>query len=169
MVNITSLKTQYLEKINFNPYGQKLNRENIDKEIEPAEGVFVIPGVGEVDVENGVPELNFIKVVYRPFICKVLERHLLTSQSFIPLKGCCSLMVMAPATDAPLPDLSKLISVIFDGSEGVNIKKGTWHSAPYAISKESNYIMAGRKGTLKNDLQIVDLEKEFNTKYQIVI
>ncbi len=169
MADMTVLNAQYLNKIDFKPFGQKLNRNRIDKEIEPAKGVFVIPGVGEVEVENGLPELNFLKVLSRPFVCKVLERHLLTSQSFIPIKGCCSLMVLAPATKGPLPDLSKIIAVIFDGTEGINIKKGTWHSAPFAISKESNFVMVGRKGTLMDDLYLVDLEKNFNIKYQIIL
>ena len=169
MADTVALKAQYLGRMDFKPFGQKLNHEDIDREIEPAEGVLVIPGVGEVAVEDGEPELNFIKVVYRPFICEALERHLLTSQSFIPLRGCCGLMVLAPSSEGPLPDLSQVVAVIFDGSEGINIKKGTWHSAPFAISNESHYIMAGRKGTLKDDLHIVDLGKELNTTFQIVL
>jgi ureidoglycolate hydrolase len=169
MANTIALKAQCLNQIDFEPFGQKLCHEDIDREIEPAGGILVIPAVGKVDVENGEPELNFIKVIHRPFICKVMERHLLTSQSFVPLRGCCGLMVLAPASEGPLPDLSKVVAVIFDGSEGININRGTWHTAPFAISNESNYIMAGRKGTLKNDLHLVDLEKEFKMTFQIVL
>jgi ureidoglycolate lyase len=164
MPEMITLTAQYLKDIDFSPFGQKLGHEDIEREIEPAQGVLVIPGVGEVEVDNGEPELNFIRVIRRPFVCNFLERHQQTSQSFIPLNGCCGLMVLAPATEKSLPDQKEIIAVIFDGTEGINIRKGTWHSAPFAISAESNYIMAGRKGTLKSDLHIANLQKEINIK-----
>jgi ureidoglycolate lyase len=163
------LRVQYLSQIDFKPFGQKINREKIDQEIEPAKGVFVIPCVGDIIIDDGDPELNFVEVKYRPFICERLERHLLTTQSFIPLRGSCGLIVLAPPTAGNVPILEETVAVIIDGSEGININRGTWHSAPFSISKVSHYIMAGRKGTLEDDLHLVDLKIELQTEFQIVL
>ena len=95
------------------------------------------------------------------------------SQSFTPLNGCAGLFVLVPPED-PLdpkarPDLSKAQAIIFDGGQGLNLRKACWHTAPYAISEESNYVMVTRKGTLKDDLTLVDLTKELNAYFEVVL
>jgi ureidoglycolate hydrolase len=97
----------------------------------------------------------------------------MTSQTFIPLLGCCGLFLLAPPEDLEnkdsLPDLDKVVAVIFDGTKGINLKLGTWHCSPFAVSETSNYIMVSRAGTLKDDLQLVDLPEQMNRYFEIVL
>jgi len=173
MANKVVIKAQHISEINFTPFGQILGRNTGEKIIQPEKGIIVTPGVGQLEIEKGELELIFLNVLQRGFIVEGLERHLFTSQAFIPLSGCCGLFLLAPPEDLDnedaLPDLGKATAVIFDGTKGVNLKRGTWHSAPFALSEASNYIMVSRRGTLKDDLHLVNLKKQMNKYFEILL
>ncbi len=170
MIEKVQIKATHLNEIDFTPYGQKLAESDIGKIIEPEEGVFVTPGVGQLYVERGDLVFNYLTVRRCPLIVGALERHVLTSQTVVPLLGCCGLYMMAPqAKDFDGPDLDNAFAVYFDGSQGINIKKGIWHSAPLAFSEESSYLMVMRNGTFKDDLEVYDFQKNLNKVFQILI
>ena len=164
------IKATNLNEMDFTPYGQRLATGDISKVLEPENGVFVTPGVGQLEIEKGDLVFNYLTVIRRPLIVETLERHVFTSQTVVPLMGCCGLYMLAPqAKDFDGPDIDNAFAVLFDGSEGVNIKKGTWHSAPLAFSKESTYVMVMRNGTFKDDLEVIDLRKEMNKVFEIQV
>jgi len=165
------LKARHLSEIDFSPYGQVLDYNSSEQKIYPQDEVIVTPGIGHLEVEEGALDLMHLRVNKRDFVGTILERHLLTSQAFIPLLGACGLFLLAPPEDLEnkdsLPDLEKVVAVIFDGTKGVNLKSGTWHCSPFAISEVSDYIMVSRAGTLKDDLYVVDLPKQMNRYFEI--
>jgi ureidoglycolate lyase len=61
-----------------------------------------------------------------------LERHFAVTQAFLPLGGCRSVMVVAPATatGAPsdVPDPASIRAFELPGDAGVVLKRGTWHA-----------------------------------------
>jgi len=81
--------------------------------------------------------------------------------------------LLAPPEDLEnknsLFNLDKVVVVIFDGTKGISLKIGTWYCSPFPISEISNYIMVSRVGTLKDDLNVVDLPKQMNRYFEIVL
>jgi len=173
MAEKTVIKAQHLSKIDFSPYGQVLDYDSSEQKIYPDDNVIVTPGIGHLEIEKGALDLMHLRVTRRDFVGTILERHVLTSQTFIPLLGCCGLFLLAPPEDLEnknsLPDLDKVVAVIFDGTKGINLKLGTWHCSPFAVSEMSDYLMVSRAGTLKDDLYIVDLPKQMNRYFEIVL
>jgi ureidoglycolate hydrolase len=173
MAEKIEIKAQHLSEIELSPYGQVLDYDSSEQKIYPLDNVIVTPGIGQLEIETGALDLMHLRVTRRDFVGNILERHVLTSQTFIPLLGCCGLILLAPPEDLEnknsLPDLDKVVAIIFDGTKGINIKRGTWHSSPYAVSEVSNYIMVSRAGTLKDDLYVIDLPKQMNRYFEIVL
>ena len=170
MIKKLQIKAKPLDEVDFTPYGQRLAEGDINKAIEPEKGVYVTPGVGQIEVEKGDLVFNYLTVDRCPLIVTAVERHVLTSQTVVPLLGCCGLYMIAPqAKDFDGPDLDNAFAVYFDGSQGINIKKGIWHSAPLAFCKDSSYLMVMRNGTFKDDLDVFDLKKKANREFEILI
>ncbi|MEA3486117.1 MAG: ureidoglycolate lyase [Thermodesulfobacteriota bacterium] len=173
MAEKIGIKAQHLSEIDLSPYGQVLDYDSSEQKIYPHDNVIVTPDIGHLEIKTGVLDLMHLRVTRREFAGTMLERHLLTSQTFIPLLGSCGLFLLAPPEDLEnknsLPDLDKVVAVIFDGTKGVNLKVGTWHCSPFALSEMSNYIMVSRAGTLKDDLHLVDLPKQMNRYFEIVL
>jgi ureidoglycolate hydrolase len=164
------MSAKHLEEIDFTPYGQRLGPSYSDNVIEPESGVYVTPGVGKLEIEKGNLVFNYLTVNRCPLIVTEMERHVYTSQTVVPLLGCCGLYMLAPqAKNFDGPDIDNAFAVIFDGSEGINIRKGVWHSAPLSFSKKSTYIMVMRNGTFEDDLEVVDLSKKYDKVFEIKI
>ena len=170
MIQKTKIKARTLDDVDFDEFGEVLYpNANIEK-IEPEEGLLVTTGVGQIDVIEGEPEFNFLEVSYKPFNVKAIEKHLLTTQAIIPLKGCSGIIVLAPPNENDSPDLEKLTAVILDGTKGINLKRGTWHTAPFSFQKISHYIMVHRKNTLPMiDRYVIDLNDKFQKYFEIVV
>lgn len=60
-----------------------------------------------------------------PFEIRMLERHPHGSQAFVPLTGEPFTVVVGPAGE--VPDPTALRAFESDGSEGINMRPGTWH------------------------------------------
>jgi len=175
MATKITLRVKHISEVDFSPYGQLLDPTQVDpaENIYPTQGCVVTPHVGVIECDKGEVEFTYLKATQHGYTVDMIERHILCSQSFIPVNGCSGLFVLVPPENpikpGLLPDLNNAIALIFDGRQGLNLRKGCWHSAPYAISEESNYVMVTRKGTLKDDLTLVDMKREMNTYFEIVL
>jgi ureidoglycolate lyase len=77
----------------------------------------------------------------RPVPVKVIERHSLTSQSFLPMAAARWLVVVAPNAPDGAPDLAAAAAFLPAPGAGVTLKPGVWHApltvldtpAPFAI------------------------------------
>ncbi len=77
---------------------------------------------------------------------RMLERHPLGSQAFIPMQAQVFIIVVAPAWDDATPDLSQLQAFITDGSQGVNYRAGTWHHPLLTLEAPSLFAVVDRIG-----------------------
>ncbi len=122
MAEKIEIKAQYLSDIDFSPYGQALDYDSSEEKVYPDPDVIVTPGVGKLEIVKGNLDLIYLRVIRRKFIGTILERHVLTSQTFIPLLGCCGLFLLAPPEDLDnekaLPDLKKVTAVILMEQRG---------------------------------------------------
>ncbi|HVE08318.1 MAG TPA: ureidoglycolate lyase [Paraburkholderia sp.] len=78
-----------------------------------------------------------------PFEVKMLERHPLGSQAFIPLNDKPYLVVVAPAGEL---DPAAIRAFVTSGWQGVNYAKGVWHHPLLALAEVSDFIVVDRGG-----------------------
>ena len=78
-----------------------------------------------------------------PPLLKIVERHPLGSQAFMPLNARPYLVAVAPAGDF---DPAKLTVFRAQGHQGVNYARGTWHHFLLALGGESDFLVIDREG-----------------------
>jgi ureidoglycolate lyase len=78
-----------------------------------------------------------------PPLLKIVERHPLGSQAFVPLSGRPYLVAVAPPGDF---DPGKLIVFRGAAGQGVNYAKGVWHHFLLALEGESDFLVIDRAG-----------------------
>lgn len=103
--------------------------------------------LAKVDVtdEGGRTLVNLFRGQPRvlPFEVKMLERHPLGSQAFVPLNDKPYLVVVAPAGDL---DVARIRAFVSRGWQGVNYAKGVWHHPLIALGEVSDFVVVDRGG-----------------------
>ena len=79
----------------------------------------------------------------QPIAVKMMERHPLSSQAFMPLDNRPYLVVVAPAGEL---DVSQIKVFIASGKQGVNYHAGTWHHFCLALHEQSDFLVVDRGG-----------------------
>jgi ureidoglycolate lyase len=79
-----------------------------------------------------------------PLTIKMLERHPLGTQLFMPLKREPFLIVVAPANANVNPDGMR--AFITSGRQGINYHRGTWHYPLIALGAPSEFLIVDRAG-----------------------
>lgn len=82
-----------------------------------------------------------------PPVLKIMERHPIGSQAFMPLNGRPYLVAVAPAGDL---DPAKIEVFLASGDQGVNYAAGTWHHYSLALEFESDFLVVDRAGPGEN-------------------
>lgn len=106
------------------------------------------------DVQLGTAQDQAVISIFRartlpmPLTVRMLERHPLGSQAFIPLLGKAFLIVVAPAGDAPCS--GEVRAFISDGRQGVNYHQGVWHHPVLALHDQDDFLIVDRKGPGNN-------------------
>lgn len=97
-------------------------------------------------VETAQPEDNAIISIFSaeklemPLRIRMLERHPLGSQAFIPLLGNPFLVVVAPLGDVPVP--GPVRAFLTNGRQGVNYHRGVWHHPVLTIEKRDDFLVS---------------------------
>ena len=91
-----------------------------------------------------------------PMNIKMMEKHPLGSQAFIPMKETKFLVFVAPK--GKKPNVKKMESFIIPKQTGINYKPGIWHF-PLISTKNMNFLVIDRKG-IGNNLAIHNFENE---------
>jgi len=121
---------------------------------------------------EGYVEMGFLETKFRDFSFHEMERHVKSPETFIPLDGV-SIFPLCPPSDLEdpnaLPDPSKVIAFILDGSAAVHLKKGVWHWAPFPLGNKALFIVVLRGGTVKEDVDVKDLKAAKNIEFRLVL
>ena len=80
-----------------------------------------------------------------PLPLKMLERHPLGSQAFMPLSSRAFLVVVAKGNETT-PDLSTLRAFKTAPGQGVNFHRGVWHHPLIALHAVCDFLVADRIG-----------------------
>ena len=95
--------------------------------------------------EDGRTVVNIFRSIppVFPFDVKVMERHPLSSQAFVPLSGRPFLVVVAPK--GPF-DPAAIRAFRAAPGQGVNFAPGTWHHFNLALEAQSDFLVIDREG-----------------------
>jgi len=158
MLEIKAIK---LEEEIFFPYGDII----INPKKEPDFSNEILnfwPGISDINTTGSIAQFNWLQIIgIRSFICKQFERHVLTSEALIPMDSP-SIIVLALSKNmngANLQvDTDTIKAFIFDGTVAVNLRKGIWHSLPFPLTTDANFIIVFQKQSA-NNIEIIDLKE----------
>ena len=91
-----------------------------------------------------------------PMKIKMMEKHPLGSQAFVPMSATKFLVFVAPKGDKP--DINKIKFFVVPKQTGVNYNSGIWHF-PLISMKNMNFLIVDRKGK-GNNLVIYKFKKD---------
>ena len=98
-----------------------------------------------------------------PMNIKMMEKHPLGSQAFVPMNETTFLVFVAPK--GKRPNTKKIESFIVPKQTGINYKPGIWHF-PLISTKNMNFLVIDRKGK-GNNLVIHNFKNEkISLKYR---
>jgi ureidoglycolate lyase len=100
--------------------------------------------------EGGTPSLGIVRAEPRPMplAVKIMERHPLASQAFIPLTPRPFLVIVAPPGDPPGAD--KLFAFRTVAGQGINYARGVWHHPLIALDQVTDFLVIDRAGEGQN-------------------
>ncbi len=139
------LRIEPLTAAAFAAFGDVISANNATQTFLINEGTAQrFHALGRVDcaAENGHPMISLVRAQPRPmpFPIRMLERHPLGSQAFIPLSKSPYLIVVASSpSDLPRAFLAS-------AGEGVNFHRGTWHHPLLALEAISDFLVIDRAG-----------------------
>ena len=134
----------------------------------------------------GDTELMFGRYGYKPMRLDKLERHFNITQSFLPLGGGASVMVVSAPTDPENPDAvpgrEDLRAFYLDGACGIMLWRGTWHALdrfPASPPHGDFAFITGadtqrelerqlRDGTPPRLTQVIDTRERLDAEFQVV-
>ncbi|WP_318269488.1 ureidoglycolate lyase [Salinisphaera orenii] len=100
----------------------------------------------DVTADNGAATIHRVHAVAEPspVPLRLMERHPLSTQAFIPVDGQRYLVVVAPAGDAPGPDALRVF--VATGDQGINYHRGIWHHPLIALDSDCDFLEVARTG-----------------------
>jgi ureidoglycolate lyase len=139
-----------LTKAGFAPFGQvvetgdvkpKLINEGFAERFDDLAGIDVAAEGGEVNVSLFMGSARPV-----PLVIKLMERHPLGSQLFMPLSGAPWLVVVC--TDPGVPSSYRAFAA--SGRQGVNYARNCWHHPLLVVGEAGPFLVIDRKGPGSN-------------------
>jgi ureidoglycolate lyase len=97
----------------------------------------------DVSAAGGRPLISILRAepVALPLRLRLMERHPLSSQAFIPLSSTPFLVVVAPPGTLGIETIRAFLS---NGRQGINYRTGTWHHPLLALDRTSEFLIVDR-------------------------
>jgi ureidoglycolate lyase len=151
-MNTLTLKVEPLSGTAFAPFGEVLESEGA-RNYRINEGTTTrfhdLARIDTTDAGGRTIASIFRGQPYRlPMTIRLLERHPLSSQAFMPLERRRWLAVVAPPAD--VPDPKSIRAFVCGGTQGVNYARGVWHHPLIALDDISDFLVIDRDGPGEN-------------------
>lgn len=150
------LTAQPLTAAAFAPYGEVISSAGrAGRAINAGTSLRVEMGDPDILDAGGRPSLSVFRAqaIALPFAARMLERHRLGSQTFLPLAGTQYVVLVALGADAP--DLATLQAFMAGAGMGITLRRDVWHHPLMALA-EGEFAVLERAGPAV-DCEIVDL------------
>ena len=161
------IKPKKITRKNFKKFGDVICTKKI-KPININDGYAKrFHNLGNISTlkKNGSTIMSIFSAKKRkfPMNIKMMEKHPLGSQAFIPMNETTFLVFVAPK--GKKPNTKKIKSFIVPKQTGINYKPGIWHF-PLLSTKNMNFLVIDRKG-IGNNLVIYNFKNEkISLKYK---
>jgi ureidoglycolate lyase len=98
----------------------------------------------DLSAEGGRPLLSLFRAdpPPRPLRVRMLERHPLSTQFFMPLSRTPFLVVVGEGETSPDPNTVRAFRT--DGRQGVNFRRGVWHHPLLVLETGAEFLVLGR-------------------------
>jgi ureidoglycolate lyase len=150
-MNVIRIKAQPMTRESFAPFGVLIDSR----------------GSVEIDLGQGAPSMTGTTAERREFRFDFMARHRRTMQVFSPLASSQAIIAVAPPSEAPAPDVERVVAFFVNGLLPYAYHKGTWHTPPFPVGEWASYLVVDRSGTLDDDYELVDLRVARNTSFEI--
>ena len=135
-----------LNKATFAPFGEVIEVKDAKPKLINDGFAQRFDGLARIDVsaEGGAVNISLFDGAIRPspIQIKLMERHPLGSQLFMPLNGRPWLVVVC--TDPRVPASYRAFSA--SGQQGVNYARNTWHHPLLVLTDASPFLVVDRAG-----------------------
>jgi len=95
-----------------------------------------------------------------PLAAVQMERHVHSSQAFIPVDCASYFVLVAPHGAGEMPDLGKLRAFRVPGDTGINYRADTWHHPLSALERTGRFAVLTFVDGTAADEQFVELPQE---------
>ncbi len=104
----------------------------------------------DVAASGGRPLISLCRArpVMLPLRLRLMERHPLSSQAFVPLSRSPFLIVVAPAGKVVRSE--DIRAFRSNGRQGINYRAGTWHHPLLALNEPADFLIVDRGGDGEN-------------------
>lgn len=131
----------------FAPYGEVIESAGEAESMNQGMGRR-FRDLARVDVlaDDGRPAISRVRCLPEPVPVRLrlMERHPLSTQAFIPADGQRYIVVVAPAGEPP--GLEALRAFLCRGAQGVSYGRGVWHHPMIALDNQCDFIEVHRAG-----------------------
>lgn len=142
---------QLLTAEGFAPYGDVIAGSQAARARVINQGATTrFDDLAQIDVarDGGSPRVSLFRTapLARPLILRMMERHPLSSQAFVPLSPRPYLVVVAHGAAFP----SGIKAFVAGPHQGINYRPGVWHHFSLALEETSDFLVIDRKGAGEN-------------------
>jgi ureidoglycolate lyase len=150
-----SLHLQPITAEAFAPFGQILPA------LQPGHAPFDLVDELQNARASAGPRLSLTAVppTALPFRAERMERHIHSSQAFLPIECSAYLVLVAPQRPDGLPDLSGLKGFRVPGDVGINYKADTWHHPIAALDRMARFAVLTFVDGTDGDQQFIELPR----------
>jgi ureidoglycolate lyase len=150
-----------LTKAGFQPFGEVIETRDVNAKRINEGFAQRFDGLARIDVaaEGGTVNISLFDASIRPapILIKLMERHPLGSQLFMPLNEKPWLVVVC--TDPLVPSSYRAFSAT--GQQGVNYARNTWHHPLLVLTGASPFLVVDRAGPGDNLEEVRLAEKDW--------
>ncbi len=147
-----TLTIEPLSKAAFAPFGDVIETAGSDHFMINNGSTQRFHRLAEVQTANAddkaIISIFRAQALAMPLTIRMLERHPLGSQAFVPLRGKAFLIVVAPVGEQPVS--GEVRAFISDGLQGVNYHRGVWHHPILTIEQQDDFLVVDRSGEGNN-------------------
>ena len=156
-----------LNQENFQPFGKVISFAHLDHYPINQGTTERYHAISEIDVGDG--DSKAIISLFRgqpfaiPFTLRLMERHPLGTQTFIPTNNQTTdqylIVVSKPHLESEVDIVNNLCAFIASNGAGITYNKGVWHHPLISLNKESDFIVIDR-ANMQNNCDEIQLSQQ---------
>ncbi|KJE97700.1 ureidoglycolate hydrolase [Capsaspora owczarzaki ATCC 30864] len=165
---VPTLQTQPLTPEGFAPYGQVIavpsnpSTSGVSANQGTATRINYVARVDNLRPDSAKANMCVFRSIPRamPFEMKLIERHLYSTQAFIPMSAESKryLVIVARNGADDRPDLTTLAAFIATNTQGISYDAGCWHHPMVALDYATDFAVLVHEDNTSDDCHVVDIE-----------